>query len=103
MPDQDEGTAPAGPRSGRPGGSAAFAALLALHAEGGPGERLHAGLADRVAARLAQPVRAVVQALQRVLGLGEHLAGVVGERHLVLPGDVLGADVSLVVAGAVAG
>src|ERR671914_119134 len=77
--------------------------LFALHAQSGPREGLHAGLADGVAAVLAQAVGTGVEALQGALGLDEHLARVGGQRQFVLARDVLAAGVRLVVTGAVPG
>ena len=56
-----------------------------------------------VAAVLALAVAAVGDALERVLGLLEHVAGVVDDDHLLVALEGRGADVGLVVAGALAG
>ncbi len=70
---------------------------------GWPWEDLQPGLADALAAGLADPVGAGRDAVERALGLQQHVPGVVGDRHLVLALEVLRAGVGLVVAGAGAG
>src|SRR5260221_656215 len=79
--------------------SAPFLSLLAAHAQGRPGERLQAGLADRLTARLAPAVGACVNSRQRPLGLDKQIARVVGQRELMLPLVGLRSHVGLVVAG----
>src|SRR4051812_4260363 len=74
--------------------------LLACHAQGRTGERLQPRPADGVAAVLADSVGAVVEALQGALDLGQEVAAVGGQRHLVLALEGLGAGVGLVVTGA---
>ena len=64
---------------------------------------MEAKFADRVAAGLADAVGAVVEPFEGVHVLPEHLAGVVGQRDLLLALEGLGSGVGLVVARPVAG
>src|SRR5689334_6930234 len=82
--------------------SATLLALLACHAHCGTGERHQTILADGVAADLADSVGAVGDPFERVLGLIEHVARVIDDRHLLVALERRGADVGLVAAGALA-
>ena len=96
-----------GRRREQPGGaprgtaSAALLALLACRRTGSHAGTPAGAPSDRVAAVLAAPVGAGVEPRQRALDLREQVAAVVGQRHLVLALERLGAGVGLV-AGALA-
>jgi len=98
LPERGSPTRDPGPRE-FPRRSAPFLALLAGHAEGGSRERLQARLSDRLAAGLADAVGAVLDLGQHPLGLGQQLAGVLGQGELVLTLERLGPRVGGVVAG----
>jgi len=76
--------------------------LLACHAQGRTRTGLESKFADRVAAVLADAVRACLELLEGMLGLREAGPGVGGQGDLVDPFGRLGPSISLVVARTVA-
>src|SRR5215218_5199879 len=93
---------PLGGSTWRAWGSVAVLLLLACHAQGRTRTGLKSKLADGVAAVLADPVRAGLELLERVLGLAQARPSVGRHRDLVLALGRLGARVGLVVARSVA-
>src|SRR4051794_20903925 len=83
--------------------SATLLALLAAQAERGPGKGHQPVLSDGVAADLALAVAAVLDPLEGVLGLHQHVARVVDDDHLLVTLEGRGPDVGLVVSGPLAG
>src|SRR5215469_3018382 len=78
--------------------SATFLPLLAAHAQDRSRKCLQPCLADRLAARLARSIGAGINLVKRPLGLRQKLAGVVGQRELVLSLVRLRAHVRLIIA-----
>src|SRR5947209_3961810 len=70
--------------------------LLVLEAEAGGGPGREALLVDRLAARLARAVRALVQALEGVLHVGQLGFDAFQDRQVLLPLERLGPEVGLV-------
>src|SRR3954454_18932056 len=83
--------------------SATLLALLACHAQCGTREGHQPHLADGVAARLTDAVRAVVDATQGAFDLGQLVPLAVEDGELVVTLEAARADIGLVLAGAVAG
>src|SRR5438874_7261559 len=77
----------------------ALLALLAAHTQGGGRERGQPRRRDRVRARFAPAVPALVQPLQRALHLEDALPDGFRERELLFAGQRLGTDVGDVVTG----